>query len=264
MKNGDMWTVRRHHCDGSLTVHRLGVTGTLTLPAAYVAEHVELAYSTTAHRAQGSTVDTAHAVVSGPSMTREILYVAMTRGRAANHAYVTTDLVDEEGHLYGDGEPPASRSVLTTILRREGAVLSAHETAHTEADRHRSMGQLAAGYDTIHRAAQADRARRSDRRLWPGCRPDHHLAALSCPGRGDPPRRHLRPRSRRCPPCPCSDPASRRRRQSGVGACCMAEPMDRPCPHQRDTDAASASAHRRPGPGRENGCGSRPDRKSVV
>jgi hypothetical protein len=34
------------------------------LPADYVAEHVELAYASSAHRAQGRTVDTAHAMQS--------------------------------------------------------------------------------------------------------------------------------------------------------------------------------------------------------
>ena len=38
------------------------------------AEHLELAYASTAHRAQGRTVDTAHALVS-PTTTREVLYV---------------------------------------------------------------------------------------------------------------------------------------------------------------------------------------------
>src|SRR5690606_2042167 len=62
-----------------------------------------------------------------------------------------------EAHLTGDGEPATARSVLTTVLRREGARLSAHEAAQTEQERMLSIGQLAAEYDTIHRAAQADR-----------------------------------------------------------------------------------------------------------
>src|SRR5690625_1670244 len=81
----------------------------------------------------------------------------MTRGRGETVACVATDLVDDAGHLHGDGEHPTARSVLTTILRREGAVVSAHETANAEAERAMSIGRLAAEYDTIHRAAQADR-----------------------------------------------------------------------------------------------------------
>ena len=52
--------------------------------------HVDLGYAVTVHRAQGITVDTAHAVV-GPGTTRESLYVATTRGRHADHAYIPTD-----------------------------------------------------------------------------------------------------------------------------------------------------------------------------
>lgn len=62
----------------------------LTLPAAYVAAHVELGYATTAHRAQGDTVDTAHALMR-PETSREVLCVAMTRARQSSTAYVCTD-----------------------------------------------------------------------------------------------------------------------------------------------------------------------------
>jgi len=74
-----------------VTVRRPGhLAGGLRLPASYVAEHLELGYAITAFRAQGLTVDTAHAVIS-PTNTRENLYVAMTRARQANTAYVAID-----------------------------------------------------------------------------------------------------------------------------------------------------------------------------
>ncbi len=76
----------------------------ITLPAEYVARHVDLAYATTAHRAQGDTVDTAHAVVR-PQMSREVLYVAMTRGRDANTAYVCTNADDDEYGPANSGQP---------------------------------------------------------------------------------------------------------------------------------------------------------------
>ena len=78
VRNGDRWTVTATHPDGGVTVR--GPHGRVQLPAAYVAEHLELGYASTVHRAQGRTVDTAHAIVQ-PGMTREALYVAMTRGR---------------------------------------------------------------------------------------------------------------------------------------------------------------------------------------
>ena len=64
VKNGDRWTVTATWEDGRMTVRRTNGGAEVTLPAGYVAEHVELAYASTAHRAQGRTVDTAHALVS--------------------------------------------------------------------------------------------------------------------------------------------------------------------------------------------------------
>ena len=88
VKNGDQWSVVGTRRDGSIDVRRLNGKGRATLPAAYVREHVELAYATTAHRAQGQTVDTAHAFVSATTL-REPLYVMATRGRESNQLSAT-------------------------------------------------------------------------------------------------------------------------------------------------------------------------------
>ena len=79
-----------------MTVQRANGGGVVVLPAAYVAEHLELAYASSAHRAQGRTVDTAHALVS-PTTTREVLYVV--------------------GHQR-PGSPTGSTSTPTTTLTR--------------------------------------------------------------------------------------------------------------------------------------------------
>ena len=93
----------------------------MVLPADYVREHVELAYATTAYRAQGRTVATAHALVS-PTTTREVLYVSATRGREANRLYVDTcfDPDPPTSHPGWPG-PRAPRAVLAAVLAREGA-----------------------------------------------------------------------------------------------------------------------------------------------
>ena len=159
LKNGDRWTVTRANDDGSLTVRRAHSKWrtTITLPAAYVTEHVELGYAITAHRAQGSTVDTAHAIVHSPEMTRESLYVAMTRGRESNRAYIATDEHHLEDHQHRDDLQMTARSVLYGILQHVGAEHSAHETITTEQDMWGSLAQLAAEYDTIAQEAQQDR-----------------------------------------------------------------------------------------------------------
>ncbi|MEU4293210.1 MobF family relaxase [Kribbella sp. NPDC026596] len=63
VQNGNRWTVIRRWDDGSLTVENDDLQ-TVTLPSKYVRESVELAYATTAHRAQGATIDTAHLLVT--------------------------------------------------------------------------------------------------------------------------------------------------------------------------------------------------------
>ena len=162
VKNGDTWTIIDSREDGSLTVQRPGARGRrgrVILPADYVAEQVELGYAITAHRAQGATVDTAHLVVHSSSMTREAFYVAMTRGRRANVAYVATDEAHLEEHQRTPGheDEVTARTILYGVLQHQGAEKSAHETIEAEQEKWSSIGQLAAEYETIAQTAQRDR-----------------------------------------------------------------------------------------------------------
>lgn len=159
VKNGDRWTVTRAHDDGALTVRRAHSKWrtTITLPAAYVAENVELGYAITAHRAQGSTVTTAHAIVSSPEMTRESFYVAMTRGRESNRAYIATDQHHLEEHQHRDDLHMTVRSILYGILQHVGTEPSAHDTSTSEQETWGSLAQLAAEYETIAQEAQQHR-----------------------------------------------------------------------------------------------------------
>ncbi|MAS54083.1 MAG: conjugal transfer protein [Pimelobacter sp.] len=157
VRNGDRWTVTRVHKDGSMQIQRLGVAigGSVTLPAAYVAEHVDLGYAVTAHRAQGMTVDASHVVVTG-STTRENFYVSMTRGRDSNIAYVALDKPDE-GHAPPEPDEVNAHTVLCGVLQHIGGELSAHQMIAAEQDRWSSIAQIAAEYETIGAVAQRDR-----------------------------------------------------------------------------------------------------------
>ena len=116
-----------------------------------------LGYAVTAHRAQGLTTDTAHVLVE-PTTTRENLYVAMTRGRESNQAYVILDRPDDHATSHpGDNPDATARTVLYGVLQHSGAELSAHETITAEQERWGSIAQLAAEYETIAAAAQHDR-----------------------------------------------------------------------------------------------------------
>tara|TARA_R110000868_G_C10970452_1_gene769775 strand:- start:11435 stop:14971 length:3537 start_codon:yes stop_codon:yes gene_type:complete len=160
VRNGDSWTVTDIRDDGSVTLRRAGLRwgGSVVLPADYAADHLDLGYAVTSYRAQGITVDTSHVLVD-PSMTRENLYVALTRGRDANRAYVAVDKPDDshQGPHPGDNTDATARSVLFGVLQHVGAELSAHETITAEQDAWGSIAQLAAEYETIAAAAQRDR-----------------------------------------------------------------------------------------------------------
>ena len=157
VRNGDRWKITKVRDDGSITIRPAARTfgGAVVLPAAYVSDFVDLGYAVTAHRARGITTDTAHTVATAQS-TRENFYVAMTRGREANHAYVAVDQPDgihEQAHP-SENPDATTRSVLYGVLQHVGAELSAHETISAEQERWGSIAQLAAEYEAIAQAAQ--------------------------------------------------------------------------------------------------------------
>ena len=88
VKNRDHWTITSIHPESSLTL--TGRTGTIRLPASYVAEHLELGYAQTSHATQGRTVDTALLLIDTPTDSRGV-YTPMTRGRDSNHAYIVVE-----------------------------------------------------------------------------------------------------------------------------------------------------------------------------
>ncbi|WP_249933793.1 MobF family relaxase [Kocuria sp. 2SI] len=162
VKNGDRWQVTAHRDDGALEVRRLGKGDRprgkrLVLPAAYVREDLELGYASTVHRAQGSTVETAHTLVDPDTASRELLYVALTRGMRENHAYIIQpDPHEVEPHL----DPPEELTrfeQLARVLARSDADLSATETRQVEADKHASLATLLDEYDLLAREAQTER-----------------------------------------------------------------------------------------------------------
>ena len=161
--NGDTWKVTRRHADGSLSVQHLDNRGKVRLPAEYVADAVELAYAATVHRVQGTTADTAHALVT-PEMTREALYVASTRGRHRTNWYTATETpIDADGHD-SDQEPRTASEVLSGVLARTGAEDSARATIRGTVEQAGSLQTLVGRYlhartvamtEVLHDAADA-------------------------------------------------------------------------------------------------------------
>ncbi len=158
VRNGQRWQVQRAHHDGSLTVRLLAngtATTPITLSAAYVREHVDLGYATTAHRAQGITVDTSH-VLADALTQREAFYVAMTRGRHSNTAYLVLDpattvrgIVQHPIGGPADQDSWTTQQVADAITAHSSAQSTAHETIRTEQHRTESIRQLADEADAI-------------------------------------------------------------------------------------------------------------------
>lgn len=124
VRNGTLWHVTTTHPEGSLDV--IDTDGAATrLPAGYVTAHVELGYATTTARSQGLTVDVTHNLVA-PGTAREDLYVAMSRGRHANHLYLATTTPGTEC-LPGE-QLPSPEEVLTQILATTRLETSATDT----------------------------------------------------------------------------------------------------------------------------------------
>jgi conjugative relaxase-like TrwC/TraI family protein len=158
VKNGDQWTVTRLGRDGSCFVKRADAESVVHLPRDYVHESVDLAYATNAHRAQGRTVDTAHAFITATT-SRELLYVMATRGRSGNRIYVDTAYDPDPSTLHVPLEPREPIEVLAGVLANEGGDRSATETIRTEWNDHASVARLWSEYETIAAVARADRYR---------------------------------------------------------------------------------------------------------
>ena len=128
----------------------------VVLPADYVRHHVELGYATTAHRAQGRTVDTAHAFVSVTTQ-REVLYVAATRGRESNRLYVDTMYDPDADTQHGLPAEQDAGDVLRQVLEARGADQSATETIAADWAEQQGIVRMWVEYDTIAGVAQRDR-----------------------------------------------------------------------------------------------------------
>ncbi|WP_426246551.1 MobF family relaxase [Nocardioides sp. LHG3406-4] len=146
--NRDCWTVTGIDDDG--TLHVRGRPGSRVLPAPYARKHVELAYATTVHGAQGETVSTCHLLV-GETTGAAAAYVGMTRGRSSNTAHLVAETVE------------AARTQWIDVFSRDGADLGPKQAAviaeeaidryGPQSPRHSPALQAAA----LHRAQQRTR-----------------------------------------------------------------------------------------------------------
>lgn len=167
IRNGTLMEVVSVDSHGSVRAILKNNGAMVVLTSMYVEASLELGYATTAHRSQGLTVDTAHTVVTPGRLTRELLYVSMTRGRHSNNAYVSENDPDEDEIL--DPSSRASwRSVLGDVLAAEGAERTAHEVRDFEHSHSDSLELLNREYDYLAQIAAGLDLGRSIEALSPG------------------------------------------------------------------------------------------------
>jgi AAA domain len=156
VKNGDRWTILNLTRTGGVRVRHARNGRTVTLPADYVRTATELGYATTVHTAQGVTADTMHGVVTGEE-SRQQLYTMLTRGRTANHIYVSV-VGDGDEHAVIQPENVHVRTateLLEQVLGRDGSPRSASTLQQEQQDPAVRLGAAAARYlDALHLAAE--------------------------------------------------------------------------------------------------------------
>jgi conjugative relaxase-like TrwC/TraI family protein len=113
----------------------------VSLPARYLdAGHVAHGYALTAHKAQGSTVERAM-LLGTDDLYREMGYVGMSRGRAANHLYVVGGPEPDPDLHHA---PPAPEPPDVLVFR--ALATSRAKTLATDADRPDAAARLRALY----------------------------------------------------------------------------------------------------------------------
>lgn len=104
VRNGNRWRVYAiDPRNGRIAARRLDDNARAAFTGDYLQQHITHGYAVTVHSAQGVTVDTTHAVLS-ENATRALLYVAMTRGRESNAAYLYQRMAGEADHQHGERE----------------------------------------------------------------------------------------------------------------------------------------------------------------
>lgn len=151
--NRQIWTVTGVRSDGSVVLHDR--RRDQVVPSHYAREHLELAYATTVHGAQGETVARAH-VALNEHTGAAAAYVSMTRGRECNTAHLVADNVEAAKQQWVDAfardrsdlGPAHAREAANEDLERYGPALQpakpATSLSHPDRREHERTASLAA------------------------------------------------------------------------------------------------------------------------
>jgi conjugative relaxase-like TrwC/TraI family protein len=134
--NRENYRVTAVRDDGGLDVVSTRSGRHLVMPTDYVAADACLAYASTAHAAQGATVDAGHLLLT-PELDRAAAYVGLTRGRHTNTAWAVT----EDAAADPDQPPTTARAILDGRIRGEDDAIAAPDASaldtQTADDAHR-------------------------------------------------------------------------------------------------------------------------------
>lgn len=162
VRNGQRWRVTQINPDRNrLIACRLGDNTLGAFGNDYVREHITHGYAVTVHSAQGVTADTTHAVLS-ETTTRALAYVALTRGRHTNTAYLYQRPAEHEYPQGAAEETPTvhrgthrqAARLLRAILANDDQAVTALTVAAANTDES-LPARVRAGID--HRAARVRR-----------------------------------------------------------------------------------------------------------
>ena len=139
VRNGQRWQVIGVDPDNQrIAARRVGDGARAVFEGDYLREHVSHGFAVTAHSAQGVTAQTTHAVIADTA-SRNLSYVAMTRGRESNRAYLYQRTVGEADHQHRSpaegvhvahrGTPAQAAAVMRTVIGRDERARTAHQTA---------------------------------------------------------------------------------------------------------------------------------------
>jgi conjugative relaxase-like TrwC/TraI family protein len=143
VRNGNRWRVAAIDPNTNrIAAERLSDGARAVFDSDYVKTHITLGYAATVHSAQGATADSCYAIL-GVGASRAMLYVAMTRGRHNNEAFLYQRLTNEADHEHtkpvsGDGIHVTRRNNKYSAAHYFRTILANDDrprTVHTEAER---------------------------------------------------------------------------------------------------------------------------------
>jgi conjugative relaxase-like TrwC/TraI family protein len=199
VRNGQRWRVAEiDTVTNRLAAQRLDDGARAVFGGQYLREHVSLGYAVTVHASQGVTAGTTHAVLDG-NATRSLFYVAMTRGRDGNTAYLYQRTPEPDDQIAAtDGVHMAMRGsgrdaahLARGVMARDDPPGTAHQIAADTQPQ--LLPDLVARL--INRRSAALARWRTVHRTWQAAA-TVQLAAAMPPARAADRRRHTRDRNR--------------------------------------------------------------------